>query len=253
MGDAMPPSVITSVLIVAAISLSIGYVVGWLIATLRSDRRHPKEDPADGQKPDASAGQNNLLRLWRENEGSGLSIELRGKKLPTPKDLSLDTRRELVGVLTEVKNWLGIPEQTAMDVDTEANSVRAASGTKPVDAAINTIPPTPEPPRPSIIDGMTTVIADVVSPQTVAKRDVPKSIVEQIDEIFQAKLLGTPYEGQKIYISEDVRKGVIVWIGNVMYEGVGSMPDGEVKELLRASVRDWERIQEQTRRRNEKV
>jgi hypothetical protein len=245
---------IASVLIIAAISLTIGYIVGWLLATLRGDKQSSKSTKAKAPGAETLADHRIMLRVWRNNKSGGLLIDLRGTQQPEAKELSLDARRELFDLLKEIGIWMGLPAENAPLQRSPAaeGAISPAAGGAGVTTAGLISPVESEVVKPSILDGMTNVIADVVSPVPLSRRDAPKSIVQQIDEIFQEKLLGTKFEGQKIYISEDIRKGVIVWIGNTMYEGVGSMPEGEVKNLLRASVNEWERLQEQARRRIEK-
>ena len=235
----MQPSTITSLLIIAAISLTIGFIVGWLVSTLRAD----KPSTAASRTADAPPGHRGLLSLWRNETSGGLLVDLHGKQLSTAEGMSLAARKELADLLKETGAWMGLPD--------EPSAPPISAGTVVPTAGLNA---PDELQRPSLIGGMTNVIADAVNPQTAAaRRDAPKSIVQQIDEIFQAKLIGTAFEGQKIYITEDFRKGVIVWIENDMYEGVGSMPEGEVKKLLRESVQEWEKRQEQARRRAEKA
>jgi hypothetical protein len=106
-----------------------------------------------------------------------------------------------------------------------------------------------EPQRPTVLGGVTSVLADAINP-TTPKKEAPKSIVQQIDEILQDKLLGTELAEEKIGLVEDPRKGVVVRIGPVAYEGIGSVPDGLVKDLLKASVQEWERRQEIAKRRS---
>jgi hypothetical protein len=74
--------------------------------------------------------------------------------------------------------------------------------------------------------------------------DEPKTMVGQIDVILQRMLEGTTFENQKIHLSEDLRKGVIVWIGLNHYEGIESVPHLEIKQLIRKAVAEWEKRQE---------
>jgi hypothetical protein len=249
----MPPSMITSVLIIAAISLTIGYVVGWLIATLRTDKQVEKAEDQPVAKDTILPDHRLLLRTWRNTKNSSLMIELAGRMLAGPEMLKLEERRELVELLREISRWLGVPEEAfpvPRSTTVESTGVQSSGGC--ASPSVGSEKKEVESLRPSLIGGVTTVIADGLSPQQQSTlREAPLSIVQQIDEIFQQKLADSPYKGERAYITEDSRKGVIVWVGNSMYEGVGAMPEGDMKNLLRASVQDWERIQEQLRRRNE--
>jgi hypothetical protein len=251
----MSSSLITSVLIIAAISLAIGYITGWLLASLRGDKGagkdSTKKDRPGLSKEDVIPDQQLLLKIWRGLKDGRLLVELGKSRIVNPDELTLEQRRVLLDLLKDTGSWMGLnaetiqtsppitpqfPSQTATGIDRLVGSGHGETGIQ----------------RPSLIGGMTTAIADVVNPvQSTARQDAPKSIVQQIDEILQEKLIGTPYDGQKIYITEDPRKGVVVWVGSSMYEGVGAMPESDVKKLLRASVQEWEKRQELARRRSE--
>jgi hypothetical protein len=62
-------------------------------------------------------------------------------------------------------------------------------------------------------------------------------------------LAESPLAGQKIFLTEDLRRGVIVWAQGQSYEGIDSVPAGEVKDLLKRSVAEWERRTEELTRR----
>ena len=69
----------------------------------------------------------------------------------------------------------------------------------------------------------------------------PKSIVEQINDILQEKLKDHSALSKGIRLAEDPRQGVIVWVGLEHFVGVDSVPDPEVKAIVKAAVKEWER------------
>ncbi len=81
-----------------------------------------------------------------------------------------------------------------------------------------------------------------VPPISTAKVEKPRArtMVGQIDEILQEILPGTIYAGQNIHLSEEFTNGVVVWVGAVKYIGIESVPDPEVKALIKTAVRKWE-------------
>ena len=162
-----------------------------------------------------------------------------GKDIHSPSQISLDERRQAAQLLQETTTWLGI-SAPPMAVPTAAAPSAAVEPVKEAPVLVG-------PNRPSVLSGVTAVIADVINPAP-AKKEGPKSIVQQIDEIFQEKLLGTPLENQKIFLVEDPRTGVIVRVGNETYAGIGALPEGEIKNLLKGSVQEWERRQEIAKR-----
>ena len=75
-------------------------------------------------------------------------------------------------------------------------------------------------------------------PASQKPASAPKSIVEQIDEIFQAKLVGTPLESQNIQLKESIN-GMTILIGSYKYEGIDAVPDPTVRNLIKESAREW--------------
>ena len=68
-----------------------------------------------------------------------------------------------------------------------------------------------------------------------------RSIPEQIDEILQQRLRGTPLEGRGIALMLDPIEGVIVKVGSARYPGVDAVTDEEVRGAIKAAVAEWER------------
>jgi hypothetical protein len=70
------------------------------------------------------------------------------------------------------------------------------------------------------------------------------SIAEQVDQILQEKIAQLPPPAPVVLLKEDSREGVIVWINGVQYNGINSVKDENIKNLIRASVKEWERRNE---------
>ncbi|MDQ7010917.1 MAG: hypothetical protein Q9M29_03765, partial [Mariprofundaceae bacterium] len=63
-----------------------------------------------------------------------------------------------------------------------------------------------------------------------------RSIVEQIDDILQTMLEGTPLASRGIRLQEGPDGGVIVWVGISRYNGVDAIPDPEIKQVIQAAI-----------------
>jgi hypothetical protein len=67
------------------------------------------------------------------------------------------------------------------------------------------------------------------------------SIVEQIDEILQARLAGSPLAGRGIRLMQSPEGGAIVWVGLQKFAGVDEVTDPEVQAVIRAATAEWEK------------
>ena len=267
-------------LILGVLCLVIGVAVGWLIASMgRSSSYKPTAHPVAPPVTNSAAsvepaapvvepfpqpvgvGQPAwLLRLTREPESGSLNMDIAGKLARTPDELSVEERKQAVDLLRDTTIWLGLlpPAKTPVP----PAMVTAPLSVPPV-PAVTAVRPLTLPDdmavaagfvgvsRPSIVGNMTNAIANVLSPTPVVK-EAPKTMVQQIDEVLQNRLLGTVLANQRIYLTEDPRRGVLVNVGNEVYEGIGAVPEGDVKELLKSSVQEWERLQEELRLRRQK-
>jgi hypothetical protein len=266
-------------LILGVLCLVIGVALGWLIASMGRSSHKPAVRPAAPPAAPVAASAEPadsviepfpqpvgvgqpvwLLRLTRDPETGSLNMDIAGKLAQTPDELSAEERKQAVDLLRDTTIWLGLLQPAKTPVPPAA--VPAPVSVSPVPAVTAARPLTlPDDmavaagsmgvSRPSIVGNMTNAIANVLSPVPVVK-EAPKTMVQQIDEVLQNRLLGTVLANQKIYLIEDPRRGVLVNVGNEVYEGIGAVPEGDVKELLKSSVQEWERLQEELRQRRQK-
>lgn len=210
--------------------LILGWVVGFFDANLRTSKKIKAaetqtqiqieeararalsaEAQAKEQAIEATAG-NNLLRLWA---GTGQEVHLELDDQPAaPHNLTPDQRRRLIALLASMRPWLEGGASAPVQPPPAAPEKQAAH------AAASSTPPT----------------AKETSPAPPSA-----SIVAQINDILQSKLIGTPLEKRGVRLQESSSGGVMVFVGLKIYDGIDAVPDPEVQAIIRQAVAEWEK------------
>ena len=68
----------------------------------------------------------------------------------------------------------------------------------------------------------------------------PKSITEQIDDVLQARIIGTPMIHRALHVRPGPRGDAIFEADGQSYPSVDELPDVEVRDAFRAAIADWE-------------
>ena len=174
------------------------------------------------------ADQPGLLRI--KNENGLLTLDLDGTPVNAAA-MTAEQRKRLTDLITLMRPWLeGKPVSIAAPappVQAE-NALRSAFDGSPLTAQQAT----------------STSSKTAAVPAPAPKEDRPAapagSIVDQIDSILQARLLGTPLGSQGIYLAQSLEGGVVVYVGTSTYMGVDDVPDPEVKAAIRGAIKEWE-------------
>ncbi len=195
----------------------LGAIVGALVQRAQNRRTHPSPPPSTGKL--AGEGDVQVFSAWRTRSDK-VWLEMDGLRLENKDALQAGQRQRLIGVVLDLRPWL-----------------EAARPSSPAAA--------PEP----------ATSRQAIQPSTVIPSDKPKgkasegvkpipalkSIVEQIDETLQTKILASPFKDRKISLVEGPGGTVIVKDGINRYEGIDTVPDPEIKTLIRQAVAEWEK------------
>ena len=216
-------------IVVAVLSIFFGYGFGWfewgrkLKVYQRAEAQGAQEPKIKDEPPTAPPPaplpplphEEPALLSLREADGR-LRVEFGGAPLEVDT-ISTDQRRHLIEVVTRLRPWIegrGAPK----------------SPTPPAPVSVPSMPPVlqPTPNRP------------VAAP---AKKEEPaaQSMVAQIDEILQQRIMNTSLEHLGLRLEETPGGGVTVIVGSDRYASVGEVPDTEVQTALRAAIAVWER------------
>lgn len=66
------------------------------------------------------------------------------------------------------------------------------------------------------------------------------SVVDEVNDILQRKLHGSPKAGKGIHLMENHNKEIRFWVGLESYNDVSEIPDPDVRKLIDDAVKEWE-------------
>ncbi len=244
-------------LLPALLFLTLGFIVGALVAVFVVDRdrekqpreRKSKEKPeVQPTAPPVDPRLDPLARLYRDRTTGKLLVEIDSKIVTSANELTPEQRKRMDQTSESLDNWLFVstplpPVTPAAKSEVQTPAPTPAFQTKPITAATLT-PPPPVSTTPKV-EPVKPVIS--LNTQPVEKPRTT-NIVEQIDEVLQEMLASTPYAEHRIRISQEPSLGVVVWIGAQHYPGIDNVPDPEIQAIIRAAVKEWEKRSDPTLR-----
>ncbi len=222
----------TTSIIIAVVCIIIGLGIGMILA-MAFNRG------GDNKKADASSDDRytQVATLLRDSQDNSLLAEIDGRLYASAEPLNDGQREALEKTARDWYTWLRLAPEPEVETPPPAPR-QAAAPTKTIPLA------TPARPETDRMGGMAVPLAVAASGKDKKLPVVEKSIVEQIDEILQDMVAGTPLSDKSIRLVEDPTQGVIVWIGLEHFEGINSVPDIEARTIIQAAVREWEKKSE---------
>jgi hypothetical protein len=258
---------IGTILIVAIVSVAIGYFAGYILSSNRKNKSDldtetiPTETVEEGPRFESDRL---LMVLWSKTHDGPLYADVNGKPLHSPTELSPIERAKVDRAMNNFQMWLGrpilrtgntgsLPAQPEIIVPPV---VEQAPVVEISDAPVNIESPEPPPIKEKVAEVVAPEIPSILEVEPPPVKPIPavislkskpktnvqvtKSIVEQINDLIQEKITNTPLAETGIKIQE-TPKGVIVWIGNQSYPGLDTVPEGEAKQMIRKVVAEWEK------------
>ncbi len=220
---------IVFLLISLALVLVVGIFTGVLVMLLVQNRQKKSEGAPQAE---SKGRYTPVANLWRDPASGKLLVEREGRILSSALSLNEEQRKDMQSAAQELSAWTGLPA--------------AAQPTPQISSTRAELPPEPEKtfnreqffdPEPA---AETIPVATVAAAQPAVPA-TPRSIVMQIDEVLQEMLAKTNLANSAVRLAEEPRHGVIVWVGIQRYEGIDSVPDENVRAIIRAAVKEWEK------------
>jgi hypothetical protein len=218
----------------------IGFFIGYIDSNLRSakliesaeekanvvrseaEKKIAEAEAIKSQAP-STVDDPGSLRLKLKNGTP--SLEMDGVLLYV-KTVTPDQRKRLLELLSIIRPWLE-GGQTASPAPVQTMTPPQPVATPaPVQAARTTLSSSPTVPLP------VTSLSE--------KEFKALSIINQIDHVFQTRIIGTPYESMGIRIMEGAVGSVEVKIGSNKYPSIDDVPDTDIKKAIRLAVAEWE-------------
>lgn len=212
-----------------------------------------------------TAGAHEVLRVARDNLTGRLLVEVAGQRFAKLSDIADPTLAQAVlTTVHDLQAFAGTP--TAPPSNALPPSTVAAASTSPIVPMPVAPAPLPTPAAPSVPASAPTARPPITTPTTSAEmppipkpsmnpfrqaqvlrerakqlEPIPlKSIPEIIDEYLQQKLLGTPHIWRGIRVRSDTKGAVVFEVDGLTYEAVDSVPDEEVRNLIKGAIAEWD-------------
>jgi hypothetical protein len=188
---------------------------------MRVGARKAKSAPPPPESPLAGEGDSEILRVWRSKSG-GIWLEMDRSRLDDKGAIQAEQRRQLLNLVIELRPWLEMPAEALPPGAPQPRPGPLPSPTAPPAAAGSAVP------------------VEKAAEQAKSRVNM-KSIVQQIDDVLQAKLAGTVFSQQDIHLLESPEGGVKIQIDRETYAGVDAVPDPEIQALIRQAVAEWDK------------
>jgi hypothetical protein len=277
---------VSTTLWIAIVCMVIGFVTGGFIGFFNKDKRKIKDSepaaPASEQPAPLAdpAKYTELLRLWREKDGTRLFVETSGHLLGSSAPLNKNQKSRFIELIKELAVWTGIELSDLAPVKSNPVETSKVGGTVetaelemtiplaqlkgsepvktnpipvvvPIPLASDSPPPAVQspaqvpPPAPAYTIPAPIPVPPVVQATANGAAEKPKkqptSMVEQIDEILQEIIKHSDDPTRHIKLMEERNEGVVVWVGQERFIGIDTVTDKSAIEMIRAAVKEWDR------------
>jgi hypothetical protein len=225
-------------IVVAAIA---GYILGIVDSRITASLRKKTEEkstPMTGApeviaQKTSQSGEYTVLKVTID-KALKLHLEMGGKYLDKPEALSPEERKRVVDIVTQLQPWLDDKPVPAAPLPApELPPLKTLTPSIPAQSSVAKASP-----KIDALRGFRSLLNNDVKPPSNKNSF---SIVAMIDEVLQTKLSGTQLMDKAIRLEDGPMGEVIVCVGSQRYDGVGAVPDPEIRDIIKAAITEWER------------
>ena len=212
---------LVTILLLAFVFLVIGFLLGRMFGQFRevSDAELPEEERMDRDD----------VHIIRAATTGRLLIRHKKRTYHHVRSLPLEVHNKVLQMLVDLNKWVGHTPKTQKETEVEKVLIREKVDTLAEPLISDDVKPT------TLVSSVTRAIRG-----NVKKKESPKSIVAQIDEILQEKLAVSTLENRGIRLMELPQKGLVVLVGLDQYENISDIPDDDIQRIIREAVDEWE-------------
>jgi hypothetical protein len=185
----------------------------------------------------AKGNAHEVLRVLRDNLTGRVTVEIAGKRYASLDEVrDSDMRQGLLTTLHDLELFAGGAAALAAD----ARATVASKAARPAgEVAAAPVDYHPLPP-PSMNPFKQMAVLRELSKNPPPE---PKSIAEQIDEVLQDHIIGTPLIHRGLHVRPGPRGDAVFDADGQSYTSVNDLPDIEVRDVIRAAIAEWEKKQ----------
>jgi hypothetical protein len=234
-------------LYIAIFFFIMGAAIVGLIWYLRRVAQHIRKGSRESMPADPDLSE--IARLMRHLQTQELVVEMDGRAFSTYDELSPAQQRRLSFTSNVLSKWIGVTTSGSQkEIDDSLSALDTApemglpGDTKLFESQESNTPPFFGDPL-NEVRPVSTSLPDMVDNflnPTPPSTPTYKSIAEQINELLQARLIGTAFNSRGITLRDAPDRGVLVTLDGKQYNSVMDVPDEEVRNIIRDAVVEWE-------------
>lgn len=220
-------------------------------------------NPVSAPAPPASPEPAELLRLLRDPQSGQLIVEIGGQRYAKLADITdkkigqyvLKLTAHLLAftngvIVTEAgmksvykPKLAGVPQPITASADTPPAQSTNQPQSLPSQSKVDPLPPLPGLTLQSPVSSQPGGLLGRVAQPPPPPSNLPGlNLAEEINDIVQARLRYSPLaEDNTVEITSDLSGGIRIQVNGRYYTSPDEVPDPDIKRLIQASIKEWER------------